>query len=149
MVTISLLMQLQIRRIFHGRREFNFILNHIPEKLAGWKFKLSSRAGRVTLAQSMLAYILSFVMQNYLLPKGTCKAIDTSVRKFIWGVETLLIGLITRLFLSLRRKRVWGFIGQGSKISSSWASLRGLSWTNSTSYGFKSYPQTTFMMVIS
>lgn len=51
------------------KREFNFILDHIQGKLCGWKSKLLNRAGRMTLSQSVLASIPSYVMNNYLLPR--------------------------------------------------------------------------------
>lgn len=67
------------------KSDFNFILDRINSKLARWKRKLISRAGKVTLAQTVISSIPSYTMQNMLIPKGTQGAIDTKVIGFVQG----------------------------------------------------------------
>ncbi|CAN1144589.1 Putative ribonuclease H protein At1g65750 [Linum perenne] len=54
-------------------------------RLAGWKVKALSLAGRVTLAHSVLSAIPAYVMQTSVLPVDTCKEIDKRIRAFVWG----------------------------------------------------------------
>lgn len=65
--------------------DFDYILDRINGRLAGWKGKLLNRAGRVTLANFVLSAIPVYAMQNMWLPSGTCDKIDSSIRRFIWG----------------------------------------------------------------
>ncbi|CAN1126042.1 Putative ribonuclease H protein At1g65750 [Linum perenne] len=74
--------------ILHERtsaQTYQGITDRISNKLSGWKAKSLSLAGRVTLAQSVLAAILAFVMQTAVIPITTCEAIDRLVRNFVWG----------------------------------------------------------------
>ena len=50
--------------IHKGRmgRAFNFILDKVQSKLAGWKTKLLSRAGRLVLVKSAVAPIADYYM---------------------------------------------------------------------------------------
>ncbi|CAN1789663.1 Putative ribonuclease H protein At1g65750 [Linum perenne] len=57
----------------------------MDSKLSGWKCRSLSLAGRVTLAQSVLAAIPAYAMQTSLLPVDTCKEIDKRIRNFVWG----------------------------------------------------------------
>ncbi|PNY04054.1 ribonuclease H, partial [Trifolium pratense] len=65
--------------------DFSFIMDRINNRLNGWKSKLLSRAGRVTLAQSVISAMPIYTMQNLWIPQGVCDKIDASVRQFIWG----------------------------------------------------------------
>ncbi|CAN1179275.1 Putative ribonuclease H protein At1g65750, partial [Linum perenne] len=74
--------------ILHGRvtkLTYNFILDRLDNRLAGWKAANLSLAGRVTLASSVLKSITSYVMQTALLPVTLCDQIDRKIRSFIWG----------------------------------------------------------------
>ncbi|CAN1766326.1 Putative ribonuclease H protein At1g65750 [Linum perenne] len=74
--------------ILHGRvtkQTYNFVLERLDNKLAGWKAENLSLAGRVTLASSVLNSIPSFVMQTAFLPVYLCDQIDRKIRNFIWG----------------------------------------------------------------
>ncbi|CAN1783234.1 Putative ribonuclease H protein At1g65750 [Linum perenne] len=57
----------------------------MDKKLAGWKVKNLSLAGRVTFAQSVLAAIPAYAMQTSVLPANTCEEIDKRIRSFVWG----------------------------------------------------------------
>ncbi|CAN1146010.1 LINE-1 retrotransposable element ORF2 protein [Linum perenne] len=74
--------------ILHDRvnvHTYQDILDRIDSKLAGWKVKSLSLAGRVTLAQSVLAAIPAYPMQTSVLPAKTCEEIDRRIRNFVWG----------------------------------------------------------------
>ncbi|CAN1191865.1 Putative ribonuclease H protein At1g65750 [Linum perenne] len=74
--------------LLHGRitrSTYDFILSRMDNKLAGWKAKNLSLAGRLTLASSILNSIPSYAMQTALIPAYICDAIDRKIRDFIWG----------------------------------------------------------------
>lgn len=68
-----------------SKKEYQFLVDRINGKLAGWKSKLISMTGRATLVQSCLSSVLYYVMQTTKLPKSTCDEIDKISRRFIWG----------------------------------------------------------------
>ncbi|CAN1120776.1 LINE-1 retrotransposable element ORF2 protein [Linum perenne] len=76
--------------ILHGRvtkHTYDFILDRMNSRLAGWKAANLSLAGRVTLASSVLNSIPSYIMQTAFLPFSLCDKIDRIIRNFIWGSE--------------------------------------------------------------
>ena len=64
---------------------FNFILDKVQSKLAGWKTKLLLRAGRLVLVKSAVAPIVDYYMQCHSIPIKVCDSIDKMARDFIWG----------------------------------------------------------------
>ncbi|KAJ1417011.1 Ribonuclease H-like superfamily [Sesbania bispinosa] len=50
-----------------------------------WKADTLSFAGRLTLAQTVIAALPSYTMQSMLLPKGVCLRVERYCRDFIWG----------------------------------------------------------------
>lgn len=64
---------------------YNYVVDRIDSKLAGWKEKALSTAGRVTLAQTSLCSTPSYVMQSTKLHRSICDDIDKKVRGFVWG----------------------------------------------------------------
>lgn len=71
--------------VLKGRERIrhNEILKRINNKIDGWKLKCLSKAGRLTLAQSVLGSILVFYMQLEWLPGWVHKELDKAVRKCI------------------------------------------------------------------
>lgn len=69
----------------HGQPDFDFVIQRLQDKLAGWKPSLLSVAGRRILMQSVKKSIPNFVIQGSLLPIRTCKKIGQANRNFIWG----------------------------------------------------------------
>ena len=65
--------------------DFNFIVDRMKQKLAGWKASLLSQAGRVVLDQSSLSTIPNYVMQCTHLPAKVLDNIDRVNRNFLWG----------------------------------------------------------------
>ena len=74
--------------IKHSRtsaQDFNFILDKVKQKLAGWKANMLSLAGRSVLIQASSATIPSYVMQSVYLPQKILDGIDRVNRNFLWG----------------------------------------------------------------
>ena len=47
------------------KSDFYFIVDKLNQRLASWKGKLLNRAGRLTLARSVLAFIPIYPMQSF------------------------------------------------------------------------------------
>jgi ribonuclease HI len=73
--------------IVNGRdkRAFDFIIERVREKLAGWKARTLSLAGRCTLIQAVTTAIPTHLMQCTMLPGKICKELDKLNRNFLWG----------------------------------------------------------------
>ncbi|XP_031124379.1 uncharacterized protein LOC116027093 [Ipomoea triloba] len=72
----------------HGRvtcRTYYELLDRINSRLEGWRSKLLSMAGKVTLAKLVLNAIPLYTMQTTALLKGICQEIEKRTRRFIWG----------------------------------------------------------------
>lgn len=75
-------------KLVHGkvpRDQYNFILDRMKAKLASWKAKSLSLAGRNVLIKSVLSSIPVYNMQSQLLPAHICSSIDKINRDFLWG----------------------------------------------------------------
>ncbi|KAL2925678.1 hypothetical protein RDABS01_019518 [Bienertia sinuspersici] len=62
-----------------------FIIDKLRTKLANWKTKFLSLAGRLVLVRSTLASIPTYAMQTNFLPVSTLNSIDTMCNNFLWG----------------------------------------------------------------
>ncbi|CAN1164676.1 Putative ribonuclease H protein At1g65750 [Linum perenne] len=74
--------------IIHGRNSkhlYQYLIDRMEKKLAGWKVGSLSLAGRVSLAMSVLNSLPTYAMQTTLLPAKICEIIDRKIRSFIWG----------------------------------------------------------------
>ncbi|XP_019186483.1 PREDICTED: uncharacterized protein LOC109181186 [Ipomoea nil] len=74
----------------HGRLKvdtFAGIIDKIRNRLAGWRSKSLSLAGRLVLAQSVLSTIPYYTMQTTLIPKGVIASIERMIRNFLWGAK--------------------------------------------------------------
>lgn len=66
-------------------KEFMRLKDRARMRLEGWKSQLLSKAGKATLIRSVIQAILVYTMSNFKVPKGMCKEMNASVRKFWWG----------------------------------------------------------------
>ena len=66
-------------------QDFNFVLDRVKPKLAGWKANLLSMAGRAVLIQSSLSTIPAYVMQCAQLLSKVLDNVDRINRNFLWG----------------------------------------------------------------
>ena len=67
------------------KHAFDFLIENIQAKLAGWKARTLSLAGRCTLINSVTLAIPTHVMQCCLLPNPICKKLDKLNRDFLLG----------------------------------------------------------------
>ena len=68
-----------------GRNQYNFVVDRIISKLAGWKSKLLSFASRTVLVKWVMTAIPNYVMQGIDLPSHLCSKIDKINRDFLLG----------------------------------------------------------------
>lgn len=68
-----------------NKKRHKDLLPRIKNRVDGCKLKCLLRAGRITLAQSVLASISIFNMQLECLLAWVHKEMDKSVRKCVWG----------------------------------------------------------------
>ena len=66
-------------------QDFNFVLERVKQKLAGWKANLLSMVGRTVLVRHVSSTIPNYVMQSALLPNKIIEGIDRVNRNFLWG----------------------------------------------------------------
>ena len=67
------------------RNRLNFIVERVMNKLAGWKARFLSFAGRFVLVKSFMSSIPNYVMQAAALPAQLCEKLDKINRDFLWG----------------------------------------------------------------
>ncbi|XP_019265527.1 PREDICTED: uncharacterized protein LOC109243087 [Nicotiana attenuata] len=68
--------------------DFQFIIDNMQSKMAGWKTKCLNMAGRTVLAKTSLNSIPSHVMKYINLPTKITNQIDRIQRNFLWGTTT-------------------------------------------------------------
>ena len=71
-----------------SNQDFNFVLDKVKKKLAGWKANLLSLVGRSVLVQASTSAILAYVMQCSQLPRKILDGIDQVNRNFLWNSLT-------------------------------------------------------------
>ena len=64
------------------------IISRIEKKLATWKGKLLSIAGRITLIKASIASLPLYYMSLFKAPKGVIEKINKIQRQFLWSGET-------------------------------------------------------------
>lgn len=75
-------------RIVH----LQFVLDRIRARLAGWKGKLMTIAGRRVLVRAVLSAVPTFALTVLRMPKKFFKEIDKVRRRFLWAQEEELSG---------------------------------------------------------
>lgn len=63
--------------------DFSFIIDKVHSRLAGWKGRLLSRAGRITLAKSVLSSMPIYTMHNLWMPESICDKLDSYIKQFV------------------------------------------------------------------
>lgn len=66
------------------KETFSYLCEKIDRRLAGWKTKYLSLAGRITLAKSTVNTLAFYLMQTEKIPRSVCDNIDKKTRRFIW-----------------------------------------------------------------
>ncbi|KAJ4805062.1 RNA-directed DNA polymerase (reverse transcriptase)-related family protein [Rhynchospora pubera] len=72
-----------------NRQTFQLLIDKLTRRLAGWKAKLLSRAGRLVLAASVLSTIPIFFMSVFKLHVWVVRAMDRLRRDFLWKGTTV------------------------------------------------------------
>lgn len=67
---------------------FQRLLDMISDRLDGWKGKLLSKAGRITLIKSTLASLSSYYLSHLSLTKLQAAKCDRLINNFLWGDTT-------------------------------------------------------------
>ena len=70
----------------NNNQDFDFVLDRVKSKLAGWKANLLSMAGRAVLIQASSSAVPAYTMQSNLLPSKVLERIDRVNRDFLWGL---------------------------------------------------------------
>ena len=74
--TLGKYLGIPIKSLGSRSQDFNFILDRVKQKLAGWKLKLLSMAGWMILVQISSSTILVYIMQCTYLPNRILKGLD-------------------------------------------------------------------------
>lgn len=112
--TTNLGKYLGFRLVHGGRNNINpqEVLQKATQCFSGWKIRCLSKAGRITLASSILNSLPVFHMQLMKMPVGVLKGIDRLCRRCVWGKESsnTRVHLISwPIFVNLRVKEDWDF----------------------------------------
>ncbi|KAL5572537.1 hypothetical protein UlMin_022134 [Ulmus minor] len=67
------------------RNDFNFLVECLDSKLAGWKSRLLSKASRLTLIKSVALAMPIYAMHTARIPKAICAKLDARIQRFWWG----------------------------------------------------------------
>nr|AID60103.1 hypothetical protein [Brassica napus] len=68
-----------------NKETFGAVIEKVSSKLAGWKRRFLSLAGRITLTKSVLSSVPVHTMSTIALPSSTLNQLDKIARAFIWG----------------------------------------------------------------
>lgn len=64
---------------------FGEILEKVSTRLSGWKGRVLSLAGRITLTKTVLSSLPVHSMSTIMLPKSILSSLDKAARTFVWG----------------------------------------------------------------
>lgn len=66
-------------------KTFNFLKEKVKSRLASWRNRLLSQAGRITLVKSVVNSMPLYSMSTFLLPVSVCHQLDSLAKIFIWN----------------------------------------------------------------
>ena len=67
------------------RNTFNAVKEKLATKLAGWKEKLLSKAGKEILIKTIAQAIPTYTMSCFKIPNSLCDDLTCMIRNFWWG----------------------------------------------------------------
>ena len=67
------------------RNTFNDTNDKLSKKLAGWKEKLLSKAGKEVLIKAVAQAIPTYTMSCFKIPDSLCDDLTSMIRNFLWG----------------------------------------------------------------
>ncbi|KAG7579386.1 Ribonuclease H domain [Arabidopsis thaliana x Arabidopsis arenosa] len=68
-----------------NKETFRYVLERASTRLAGWKSRVLSMAGRLTLTKVVLSSLPVHTMSTIVLPKSILTGLDKISRGFLWG----------------------------------------------------------------
>ncbi|KAL5561445.1 hypothetical protein UlMin_031192 [Ulmus minor] len=66
-------------------KDFDFLVEQLDSKLAGWKARTLSKAKKLILIKSIALAVPTYSMQTVKLPNAICSKLDARIRAFWWG----------------------------------------------------------------
>ena len=114
--------------------EFDFLLDRVQGKLAGWKANMLSMAGRLILTQAVTTSIPSYVMQGALLPGKILQRLDKVNRDFLWGSTEEKKKLHLVSWKKITKPKRFGGLGLQSAKEKNLALLAKLCWRFKTNH---------------
>ena len=67
------------------RASFSAIKDKLSKKLAAWKGKLLSKAGKEVLIKAVAQFIPTYTMSCFKIPDSLCDELTNMIRQFWWG----------------------------------------------------------------
>ncbi|XP_021717958.1 uncharacterized protein LOC110685744 [Chenopodium quinoa] len=107
---------------------YSHLCEKIDRRLAGWKSKYLSLAGRITLAKSTLSTMSFYSMQTAKVPRTITENIDRKLRRFIWGGNEDKNKVHILAWDTLQKPKDQGGIGISSAKQANAAFLTKLGW---------------------
>ncbi|KAL5553040.1 hypothetical protein UlMin_040441 [Ulmus minor] len=68
-------------------RDFNYLIEQLDSKLAGWKSRTFSKDKRLVLVQSIALAMPIYNMQTVKISAFICSKLDSRIRSFWWGIS--------------------------------------------------------------
>ncbi|KAG0500607.1 hypothetical protein HPP92_000679 [Vanilla planifolia] len=65
--------------------DLNFLIQRMEACIAGWRIRPLSLAGRVSLANSVLNAIPTYILRHCTVPAGVIEVMERRVRNFLWN----------------------------------------------------------------
>uniref|UniRef100_A0A803P2Y2 Reverse transcriptase domain-containing protein n=1 Tax=Cannabis sativa TaxID=3483 RepID=A0A803P2Y2_CANSA len=63
---------------------FSFVVDKVQKRIQSWDNKFLSRAGKEVLIKAVVQALPAYTMNLFLLPVGTCQAIESAISRFWW-----------------------------------------------------------------
>ncbi|KAH7855512.1 hypothetical protein Vadar_025710 [Vaccinium darrowii] len=111
-----------------NRHSFQFLIDKVRAKLASWKSKCLSFAGRVTLVKSVNEAIPAYVMQCNLLPTSVAKSLDKLNWDFIWDSTVDKKKTHAVKWSNVTKDKRLGGLGLRDAVNSNFVSMAKLNW---------------------
>lgn len=72
-----------------NKATYGAIISKAQSRLLAWGNQFLSMAGRITLIQSVLSALPTYLMQTTLLPDYTVSELEKVIRRFLWGEDAV------------------------------------------------------------
>ena len=110
------------------RNKMNFIVEKVMSKLAGWKARFLSFAGRAVLVKSVMSTIPNYIIQVTALLTHLCDKLNKINRDFLWGSTSEKRRLHLVGWNKIIKSKEEGGLGIQAAKSKNFALLAKLNW---------------------